>query len=899
MTHLFSEQIKRSTSECSGIAQHTPMSNDDDHDDVQESRTNFAIFHFALTAPKYSISLFLFLAARCIPLATPYEGIHRPLADLHRLVQAESHSYVTCTKNAFHRAIHSDLDILAQKEYDRVQQAQQENQDLIEQAQRRSRECWHSADKARESIQAWRAVNGMEAVTNATCSDNDRVFLASFVAEDSAVLIEGEISSVVQDYVETSTRSLENFHGYAQERLQYDYHFFVTSRIQPTLDLLNATKNDMLGGPFTFLIDEIDLRTRLAASLQEVANLLEKAEAHIHDLEVRIRDYANSVDQLYSSYEDVYQRILDGAEFVMEFLPVGSDLPDLFDLTTVPRGTSLLPDFYHYPTDDFFMASQEILDRTTERCLLVLEDIYAQVEHQAQHKLRGSANGIVDRLSSLLILDDYQPPSFQGSQDGIDTLAEEVDHLESMGLQAETSAKAALDYLRPLLEKSSFQEDMEVVSAKKGWNQSASSFAEDASTTSFEYHQPIFPSLSIPELLKTMVSWILANAWIVEVAVQALRLWALEAKYSKGVIPDLPIIDYEEEDLNDDSNKEHSTLVILIKTMLSAFASPGYLVVLTFIPICFGVMVIWRPHVTSTCQGTNQGTYLANHFLAPLLINEANAAGNMVYLQGELECRARQRSICDEMEMRAGALFQSDVAALHAISTQRNESLKAIEAMESCIDLDTKAQQLEEACCGLKGFGSYSCKETNLTCPMDQSGSPSEPTISFRPLNEYLYGATCQNGDFSPELNDARFNCATMQHSCSDVPCTGVNEDYLLFKTVQTDCMVELYILDTCSFLLMVAYQIFAVNLICTMLFQGSRQIFWRKLCPTGVRLHTHVHENGDLTLGHDKADRSERIVVAIQRFQLVGKVKMAIGVVAFVCWASSLVIFRHLDPNW
>jgi hypothetical protein len=80
------------------------------------------------------------------------------------------------------------------------------------------------------------------------------------------------------------------------------------------------------------------------------------------------------------------------------------------------------------------------------------------------------------------------------------------------------------------------------------------------------------------------------------------------------------------------------------------------------------------------------------------------------------------------------------------------------------------------------------------------------------------------------------------------------------------------------------------------MLFQGSRQIFWRKLCPNGVRLHTQLHENGDLALGREKVDRSERVLVAIQHFQLVGKLKVTIGIAAFVCWAISLAIFRHSD---
>jgi hypothetical protein len=154
----------------------------------------------------------------------------------------------------------------------------------------------------------------------------------------------------------------------------------------------------------------------------------------------------------------------------------------------------VLPELYHYPADESFVPAQEMLDKTTQRCLRVLEDAYAQVEHQATHKFRGRATGFSNRLSSLLTLDDYNPPNFQGSREGIESLTEEVDQLEYLGLEAEDSAKAALGCLLPLLERSSFQDGIQVAHTINDWNQSASSFTEDLPTTTFEYLQPLFPN---------------------------------------------------------------------------------------------------------------------------------------------------------------------------------------------------------------------------------------------------------------------------------------------------------------------------------------------------------------------------------------------------------------------
>jgi hypothetical protein len=44
----------------------------------------------------------------------------------------------------------------------------------------------------------------MKSTTNATCKDNDRLFPTSSLAEASDVLIEEEISSVVQDHVKVA-----------------------------------------------------------------------------------------------------------------------------------------------------------------------------------------------------------------------------------------------------------------------------------------------------------------------------------------------------------------------------------------------------------------------------------------------------------------------------------------------------------------------------------------------------------------------------------------------------------------------------------------------------------------------------------------------------------------------
>ena len=377
-----------------------------------------------------------------------------------------------------------------------------------------------------------------------------------------------------------------------------------------------------------------------------------------------------------------------------------------------------------------------------------------------------------------------------------------------------------------------------------------------------------------------------------------MRLLRLEAKYSRGAIPDLPTIDYQDEDVHekDSSSETSKPKLLLLKIVISTFASPGYLWILALIPPCFGAMVLWRPHVQNNCRDSTQGTYLANQFLAPIIINQANALGNAYYLKGEVECHQMQQALCNERRIQLDATYQSDISALHMIEGQYNESAKVIQAIQSCIDVEMNKELMNEACCGVKGFPNTDCQSTNLVCPVNHDIRLETPA-AFRPLEEYLTETACQKGYVPLELEDTQFNCLPLVDICTNIPCFGVNEEYLWSRTVDVDCKVESYILDCCIFLLMVVFQIFAVNVICTLLFQGIRQVFWRKLCPTGIRFHTHLQENGDLVKGQDRSDRSRKVATAIERFELVGKLKLIIGAVSFILWTVSLIIFQEVDP--
>jgi hypothetical protein len=99
--------------------------------------------------------------------------------------------------------------------------------------------------------------------------------------------------------------------------------------------------------------------------------------------------------------------------------------------------------------------------------------------------------------------------------------------------------------------------------------------------------------------------------------------------------------------------------------------------------------------------------------------------------------------------------------------------------------------------------------------------------------------------------------------------------------------------MNCCLFLLVFFYNALAVNLVCTLLFNGMRQLLWRRLCPTGIRLRTRLREDGNLAKGAEKLDRAERISLAIRRFELLGRLQIILGTLGLLTWIVSVSVLK------
>ena len=110
---------------------------------------------------------------------------------------------------------------------------------------------------------------------------------------------------------------------------------------------------------------------------------------------------------------------------------------------------------------------------------------------------------------------------------------------------------------------------------------------------------------------------------------------------------------------------------------------------------------------------------------------------------------------------------------------------------------------------------------------------------------------------------------------------------------IKTDCEVQLYAIESCWFVLILLYHAISVNVVCTLVFNGIKQLKWRQLSPTGIGFRTRLNEQGDLMKGDNPRERSERVAAAIRRFEKLAILQIIAGLSFFIGWVISVFLLK------
>jgi hypothetical protein len=873
----------------------TPLTSPLTQDELRNNRTFMTIVHFVLTYPRWSLSIFLLLASRSIPLPTARQAVREPLQDLRAVVATEARLYKDCVQ-ASYATLDYQWNETATREWVRTQQVRAANLQVLETAKDHAERCSVVDLTARRALQqVWRRDDYSSNATTTSavwlapaskteCDATDRANLTQMLGPNGAV-VEDQVSGILATYIATSRTSLGNMADYADSRTSYDYDYFVGYKLEAALQILDAS---LSGAPTISLsFDQQELIRKLREALQAILDALTDARVRVDLLTTRIGEFQVSLQAFYQNYVDLYGRLERVALFIRDFLPAGISLPSELDLSSVPLADFLLPPIFAVPNfPGSLLDVDTLVDDFVRNVLEILAELLVELADEASKQLIAVLQELADRLREVLTLEDYNPPQFAGSRSGIGNLLDELDFLFDLGEATRLSASSALQQVQEfeppiLFDQGPSLPDLDFRNTSFNGN-----------STSFGYLEPSFPAFSIPELIEAFFLWIIAYQWIIEVSVQLFRLWRLKKKYEKDATPDLPTIDYGSEE---DDKPHSSTLSLVYVSFLKHFMTPWMALALILLPFAIVTVTVWFPHVKTNCIDSRNGTFVARNVMSPLLINQANVPGNAYYTAAEVQCQGNQRNLCSRMFAESDALHRNDLASLFSSNVRYNQSTDTLGILDRCIETDFLDHQFEASCCGLEGYGTECTEAGNATlCPIDNS---TQPAASFRPLGEYLSNAACQSETTDWVLQDSRFDCDALQGTCSVASCTGVDSNLIEFLSIEADCQVETYVIKCCLLVLLALYHAIMVNLCSTLAFNGVKHLRWRSLRPDGITFRTQINEDGELVKGGDRDERSARIAIAMKRFELIGWVQIALATSFFVVWfISFFVIAASID---
>lgn len=851
---------------------------------VQRYRLILLVVHFALTYPRWSWGLFVFLASRSLPLERPAQGLMDPYRRMGIAVQEESETYQACTHDYFQTQVPEKRNETVYTEWQRIHQVQTENRLALHHWEESLTRCEASVDSAHSALRAWAqqtassAEESIPLVPDTTqCSASDREDLSKLLWDldaPSPDSLRRQIMAVWDDYQQQSLERTARLANYTSARTAYDYNYFVGLKIDENLDWLEEWKTPDLDLSAIF-----DIRSDLSNLLDtQVLTFLSDAMIRIVLLQDRMASFFLSLEDFDLHYRDLFDRLVSASVFIDDFLPLGIPLPASLDLRGVPIADQLLPEIFQIP---YFDTDLPRLDAVSHRFLALVDTILEELKDRLDEGVLKALQQLKQDIQDKFSLEDYNPPRFGQEQDITESLNTELEKGQTMALE---TREVLDDSLRDgLITEVNTEFDVQMPTI----DLSLPPVLEDV-TTSFDYLQPEIPLLFLPRILGAIFLFFMRHKLLVEVVIQGFRIWQLYRRYLKTVTPVLPKIIYGGED----ASPLKDTVQLAQAIVFKHFITPWMAFTLILLPFAVVGTTLWLPHVKASCVDSSEGTLLARRVVVPVLVNHAMMEGNAFHTRSQISCQRENQQSCYEAFSLSEQHQLADQQASDVLAREDAYSYNSFRLIQDCVATESLDNEFRQACCGFDGYAKVCSTSNTNSCPIDNRTMPALP---FQPVSSYLKNGTCGSGMAEIDLHDGRFECSKLESVCSESPCIGVNVPLLKRTIISSECHMEVYLMKACLSVLVAIYHAVMLNLCCTLIFCGIKHLWWRKLSPDGLQLRTQMNEKGELVQGTHAEERSERIAVAMARFEAMGRLQCRLGGGLFFCWFASFFILRSI----
>lgn len=865
--------------------------------DIKRNRALMTVFHFVLTYPRWSISLFLLFASWTTPLPTAQEQVTQPFRDLQAVIHSEAKIYEDCVERSFSFQ-DKQMERVAVAEKLRVMSILNANQ--LEKMAQYTDQCSNATMEVQRNLKVWldlglalpnRTVKN-SAVTS--CTYDDRVRLDKFLGSD-LTNINKNIHSILDAYIFQSLEALRRVVHYSQDRGEYDYEYFVGVKIAAIMAVLDGFTIIPLSLTLTAQKIALELRN----ILQDLLNALQGAYVRIDLLAVRIAEFEVSLHAFYINYMDLYGRFALIRKFVRDFLPSGIPLPDYFDISGMPLPSALLPPIFQIPPFDGVLPDiDDLVSEYIIKAIKLMAMVLEEAAIEASEQTRQMIEELLELLRKLMQLEDYAPPKYPRLP-GVQDTADEVARLQGLADRALTDTDTSLQDLNGLY--ANISEPVPPSRVDLNTQIIRSSYPKQ-----FTFLDLSFPKIKIPMWIRAVFEYFASLSFLMECIVQAVRFYRLKRKYERKAAPDLPDIDYVQEAKNEDDGKSRSDengsskLQLAQSMLLKNAMNPIVIAALIFVPFVMSILIFWFPHVKATCIDSRQGTFLARRVFTPLQVNKASLQAFTLRAVYQAQCHRKQQVICGQQSTETSASFRNQEVARVSLQARFNESTEVFGVVDRCVDTEKLDFDFNSNCCGLEGY-----MQDGTVCPIDQSREwcPIDKTMfppsAFRLLGETLSNSACQTNPILFSFEEATFNCSVLEEFCSRDPCTGVNADLIQELTIEADCSAEIHMIQLSLFLALTFFHAFLINFWNVFLFNGVMHTRWRRLKPDGIKLTTHVTAGGDLVKGVDVQERTERVEEVLGRFEVAGWMQLVLSAGIFVIWVFFFVLTKTIASRF
>jgi hypothetical protein len=811
------------------------------------------------------------------------EGLHRPIRRVVATVDQESQGYHECTRQFFTETVPSRRNRTIVVESQRIYHIQQSNHQELQRLEHVVLESEQIVNTVQSVIRAWAraqssAIPSSELLPlvadHEQCSLQNRTNLTQWIwgstPSHRQVL---QLFDVYRDHVDTYTARLAN---YSMARATYDYNYFV------------GLKARLDGFDFSFHMPNIDLSSSLDIDADllnildgKVLNVLNDAMVRVILLERRLIAFFESLNKFDVHYRDLYDRMVSAAEFLRDFLPRGIPMPSALKVDGIPVADVLLPEIFEVPyfyTDLPSLSSVRFLyaNALRERLLVLRQKLLDKISDHIQRVEEKMKEFLLEHFN----LEDYNPPLF-GNTDINETIDRELKILKAVGMETRQSLDQSIrQSLFPNLTSAVIFDGLPIS------NMTPPDLEDEATVA--EFLQPEIPLIFLPRMFMMLFLFFINHRWLVETVVQCFRAWHLFRRFRKAVTPITPKIVYDKQF---EGNPYTATLSLIQTTVFKHFVTPWMAMCLVLLPFAVVGATLWLPHVQTSCIDSSKGTILARHVMVPMLINQAMMSGNTEHVQRQFSCHRETELVCYNLFASSEEAQKMSRNEFENLSFAQRQSKDSFNLLKDCINYNELDGFFQQACCGLQGYDSQ-CKESKYACPMDNTTSKSKP---FPPPSTFLSQDSFADNLSDFWLDDGRFNCSTLNNICSAGSCPGVNRTLLAKSVIKDECHVEVYAVKLCLSVVVALYHAVVLNLACTLIFCGLKQLSWKKISPDNIQLVTFMDRHGQIVKGTQQKDRSRQIAVIMRRMEVVGRLQLALGGWILVMWVISFRILREL----